>query len=143
MASSLIQTAAHEDANIIFGAVLDEKMGDEVKITVIATGFRHDHFGRRQRANDALVAHVSVNDRFNDRVSDKPRLPRFASEEAEEFSPLFEPRQVPEHQPTLARRSVPSWKRRPRRSCCNRNRSQSWWKRLRSPREPLPQPESR
>jgi cell division protein FtsZ len=39
-ASSLIQSAAHEDANIIFGAVLDESMGDEVKITVIATGFK-------------------------------------------------------------------------------------------------------
>jgi cell division protein FtsZ len=39
-ASSIIQNAAHEDANIIFGAVLDESMGDEVKITVIATGFR-------------------------------------------------------------------------------------------------------
>src|SRR5512140_1761019 len=39
-ASSLIQSAAHEDANIIFGAVLDEKMGEDVKITVIATGFR-------------------------------------------------------------------------------------------------------
>jgi cell division protein FtsZ len=36
----MIQSAAHEDANIIFGAVLDETMGDEVKITVIATGFR-------------------------------------------------------------------------------------------------------
>jgi cell division protein FtsZ len=39
-ASTIIQNAAHEDANIIFGAVLDETMGDEVKITVIATGFR-------------------------------------------------------------------------------------------------------
>jgi cell division protein FtsZ len=39
-ASSIIQAAAHEDANIIFGAVLDEKMKDEVKITVIATGFQ-------------------------------------------------------------------------------------------------------
>ena len=34
-----INEACHEDANIIFGAVIDEKMGDEVKITVIATGF--------------------------------------------------------------------------------------------------------
>ncbi len=46
-ASTIIQSAAHEDANIIFGAVLDEKMKGEVKITVIATGFkdvsrRHD-----------------------------------------------------------------------------------------------------
>ena len=47
-ASTIIQSAAHEDANIIFGAVLDEKMKDEVKITVIATGFRSDP--RQQRA---------------------------------------------------------------------------------------------
>ena len=39
-ACTIIQSAAHEDANIIFGAVLDEKMKDAVKITVIATGFR-------------------------------------------------------------------------------------------------------
>jgi len=48
-ASSLIQTSAHEDANIIFGAVLDENMGDEVKITVIATGFRDQMPERRAR----------------------------------------------------------------------------------------------
>jgi len=38
-ASSLIQAEAHEDANIIFGTVIDEGMGDEIRITVIATGF--------------------------------------------------------------------------------------------------------
>lgn len=38
-ASSLIQEAAHEDANIIFGSVIDPSIGDEVRITVIATGF--------------------------------------------------------------------------------------------------------
>ena len=38
-ASVLIQKEAHEDANIIFGAVLDEKMEDEIRVTVIATGF--------------------------------------------------------------------------------------------------------
>jgi cell division protein FtsZ len=48
-ASSLIQAAAHEDANIIFGAVLDEKMGEDVKITVIATGFRDQLPERRAR----------------------------------------------------------------------------------------------
>ena len=48
-ASSLIQTSAHEDANIIFGAVQDERMGDEVKITVIATGFRDQMPERRAR----------------------------------------------------------------------------------------------
>jgi cell division protein FtsZ len=37
-ASSLIQEEAHEDANIIWGTVLDESIGDEVRVTVIATG---------------------------------------------------------------------------------------------------------
>ncbi len=38
-AASLIQEAAHEDCNIIFGAVIDETMGEALRITVIATGF--------------------------------------------------------------------------------------------------------
>jgi cell division protein FtsZ len=38
-ACMVIQEAAHEDANIIFGAVIDETLGDEIRITVIATGF--------------------------------------------------------------------------------------------------------
>jgi len=38
-AATLIQEEAHEDANIIFGAVIDERLGDEIRITVIATGF--------------------------------------------------------------------------------------------------------
>jgi cell division protein FtsZ len=38
-ASSLIQEAAHEEANIIFGSVIDPSLIDEVRITVIATGF--------------------------------------------------------------------------------------------------------
>ncbi len=58
-ASTIIQNAAHEDANIIFGAVLDEKMKDEVKITVIATGFRTDQPQRRERAVSAAAAAIS------------------------------------------------------------------------------------
>ena len=88
-ASTLIQNAAHEDANIIFGAVLDENMGDDVKITVIATGFRQDQLGRRSRsATDAVAP----------RVSSQSSVPRFASEELadQEFSPLFESKITPE-----------------------------------------------
>jgi cell division protein FtsZ len=40
-ASTLIQQAAHEDANIIFGSVIDPNLSEEVRITVIATGFNH------------------------------------------------------------------------------------------------------
>ncbi|HEX9144095.1 MAG TPA: cell division protein FtsZ [Candidatus Binatia bacterium] len=38
-AASMIQEEAHDDANIIFGAVIDETLTDEIRITVIATGF--------------------------------------------------------------------------------------------------------
>ena len=48
-ACTIIQTAAHDDANIIFGAVLDDKMKDSVKITVIATGFKDSDTRRRQQ----------------------------------------------------------------------------------------------
>ncbi|MCP4539048.1 MAG: cell division protein FtsZ [Chloroflexi bacterium] len=38
-AASIVKQTAHPDVNLIFGAVIDEKMGDEIRIIVIATGF--------------------------------------------------------------------------------------------------------
>jgi cell division protein FtsZ len=46
-AASMIQEEAHEDANIIFGSVIDETMTDEIRITVIATGFGEDREARK------------------------------------------------------------------------------------------------
>jgi cell division protein FtsZ len=46
-AASMIQEEAHEDANIIFGSVIDETMTDEIRITVIATGFGEDRNERK------------------------------------------------------------------------------------------------
>jgi cell division protein FtsZ len=57
-ASTIIQSAAHEDANIIFGAVLNEQMKDEVKITVIATGFKTENPQRREKTLSAGTAPV-------------------------------------------------------------------------------------
>ena len=111
-ASLLIQAAAHEDANIIFGAVQDEKMGEEVKITVIATGFRDQMPERRKRMleveeetpvvsiplSPAPVAQISLVPR-NDGILEPeaapvlapvaapaatPKPPRFLSQEEEE-----------------------------------------------------------
>ncbi len=48
-ASTLVQRAAHENANIIFGAVHDEAMKDSVKVTVIATGIKADRLGMKPR----------------------------------------------------------------------------------------------
>src|SRR5437764_3334019 len=50
-AAEIVQGAADANANIIFGAVLDEGQGDEVRVTVIATGF--DHRGRGLRGREA------------------------------------------------------------------------------------------
>ncbi len=58
-ACTIIQGAAHEDANIIFGAVLDEKMKDAVKITVIATGFKESdvrHLRRHENSDPVIMS---------------------------------------------------------------------------------------
>jgi len=102
-ASLLIQSAAHEDANIIFGAVQDEKMGEEVKITVIATGFRDQMPERRARmltveeapvvsaplspAPVAQITLVARNDAFHEPVAVPvlaPAPPRFLSQDEED-----------------------------------------------------------
>ncbi|MGA8252202.1 MAG: cell division protein FtsZ [Mycobacterium sp.] len=46
-AASLVQDAAHQDANIIFGTVIDDSLGDEVRVTVIAAGFDATGPGRK------------------------------------------------------------------------------------------------
>jgi cell division protein FtsZ len=82
-ASSIIQNAAHEDANIIFGAVQDESMGDEVKITVIATGFRQQEMPQRRERmlSEATLPTMRYDVPIQPRVV-TPRAagPKFASE---------------------------------------------------------------
>ena len=73
-ACTIIQSAAHEDANIIFGAVMDEKMKDAVKITVIATGFREAGQGQRRPAEIQHSFAATRDDMtdFNDRDFPEP-----------------------------------------------------------------------
>ncbi len=52
-AARLVQEAAHPEANIIFGAVIDDALGDEVRVTVIAAGFDG---GAPQKRNDERPA---------------------------------------------------------------------------------------
>jgi len=47
-AARLVQEAAHPEANIIFGAVIDDALGDEVRVTVIAAGFDSGSPNKRQ-----------------------------------------------------------------------------------------------
>jgi cell division protein FtsZ len=56
-AAEVVTSAADSNANIIFGAVIDDTMGDEVRVTVIATGFGG---GRRRRRTEAPAAASAV-----------------------------------------------------------------------------------
>ncbi len=83
-ASTIIQSAADVDANIIFGAVLDERLGDEVKITVIATGFREVDASRAASQPAAQAGQASRRERMladttlptlrNEEVPVRPRV---------------------------------------------------------------------
>ena len=81
-ASTIIQNAAHEDANIIFGAVQDETMGDEVKITVIATGFKQQEMPQRRERMlaEATLPTMRYDVPIQPRVVTPRPSPRFASE---------------------------------------------------------------
>ena len=85
-ACTIIQGAAHEDANIIFGAVLDEKMKDAVKITVIATGFKESdvrHLRRHENSDPVIMSRH--HERFH-----VPE-PEVEPEPVMEREPAFEP----------------------------------------------------
>jgi cell division protein FtsZ len=92
-AASLIQEAAHEDANIIFGSVIDANMEDQVRITVIATGF--DSQERRQRALMAEAARHAP--RQQPRQQPRP-----------EDQPLTLEHEQPRHEPVYAAASGPA-----------------------------------
>ncbi|OGB73891.1 cell division protein FtsZ [candidate division Kazan bacterium RIFCSPHIGHO2_01_FULL_44_14] len=61
-AARIITEAADPDANIIFGAVIDEAMQGEVKITVIATGFDENYAQRRKGGKAPMAREESSND---------------------------------------------------------------------------------
>jgi cell division protein FtsZ len=59
-AAAIIRETAHPDANMIFGAVIDESMGEKIRLTVIATGFERDQQARRQRTQQQMVRRPSA-----------------------------------------------------------------------------------
>ena len=107
-AAEIIKEAADPEANIIFGTVIDERMGDEVKITVIATGFdatrkpRNAGRGRRRAAEAATGIDATLDERSREILAEIER------ERAQRQS-LDE--QIPEPSPFATR---PSARRRPR-----------------------------
>ncbi|HLY62213.1 MAG TPA: cell division protein FtsZ [Terriglobia bacterium] len=81
-ASTIVQKAAAENANIIFGAVHDENMKDSVKVTVIATGIKPDKMGMRPRTMMSPAVR-SAQQSVKNLMLKKERLPlEVASEKA-------------------------------------------------------------
>lgn len=104
-AASLVQTMADEDANIIFGTIIDDQLGDEVRVTVIATGF-DDSPSASSSAQRGGAAHAAENrgaSIFGD--AEAPRVeaePLQEAAPAQPATPASEPRQ--ERQSSFAAR---------------------------------------
>ena len=98
VAANLVQSAAHPDANIIFGASFDNTMEDEIRVIVIATGFDDDSpTAKAVNTTPAnLTAAPVVEDTqenlfsaASEKVSDAKRTPAPAPEEEDPFDSIF------------------------------------------------------
>jgi len=91
-AARVIQEAADQDANIIFGAIIDERLQDEIQITVIATGFE----GRSAPGRQGTARPLS---------RDLPRTPAVTDRTSEQRveQPRQEPRSEPRSEPAAQR----------------------------------------
>ena len=118
-AASLVQEQAHEDANIIFGASIDEQLGENVKVTVIATGFdvaermaSLDHAARLQMpsAGPATVPSMHAPQQMM-RSSEAPsrHQPVFATQPSmrHDQAPAFSNRRIPSAAPSATAGHVP------------------------------------
>jgi len=83
-AATMIQEDAHEDANIIFGSVIDDAAGEEVIVTVIATGFG--------KVEELLAKELKNNVSFiSKRIQEDKDIPTFIRERRPEVQPVVKP----------------------------------------------------
>jgi cell division protein FtsZ len=103
-AAAIIRESAHEEAHIIFGAVIDEKLEDELRVTVIATGF---HRPEAEMRSTAWAARPVVRAR-DARDPDEPyeRRPRVAPDPKESVPPGIETNERRLDIPTFVRRMI-------------------------------------
>lgn len=88
-ASTLITEAAHEDAEIIFGAVIDESLTDEVRVTVIATGFGKEDASNHMGLEQFYQAHPQLNPQMAD-FSSRMQMQPLPPQEPQNLRPLQE-----------------------------------------------------
>ncbi|WP_309134796.1 cell division protein FtsZ [Cellulomonas sp.] len=109
-AARLVQEAAHAEANIIFGAVIDDALGDEVRVTVIAAGF--DGGGPSRRDARALGQAGGAPARQVPAVAPAPApaaTPRPVQVQDEDLVPLGTLRAAPAPAPAPEQREVPAF----------------------------------
>jgi cell division protein FtsZ len=89
-AAEVVQSAADESANIIFGSVIDEQIGDEIRVTVIATGFDHGR-ARPRTAREETRDRATRRDR-SPRVGDRERSSLEISDDDIDIPPFLRDR---------------------------------------------------
>ncbi len=99
-AAAIIRESAHPDVNIIFGAQIDENMGDEVRVTVIATGFEQSRVARKVEAQMPQRQSVQVQ-RPTQQPAQSTFQPRNTQQPVQQPSSMPEPNayQQPQQQP--------------------------------------------
>ncbi len=107
-AAALVADAAHEEANIIFGATIDDALGDEVRVTVIAAGFDGGQPKKRAEGASLRGSRTTPASPAAERSAPSaPSAPRPTSQPA--------PQQAERHQPEPEREQVPAGAGAPRR----------------------------
>ena len=81
-AAALIKETAHPDVNLIFGAVIDEKIGDTIRVTVIATGFDHTGPTVRRRVSAPVQQPATVSASLSGGATNRSRMATTQSESA-------------------------------------------------------------
>jgi cell division protein FtsZ len=112
-AAQLVAEAAHPDANIIFGAVIDDALGDEVRVTVIAAGFDGGSPRPARQPTRRVVEAPRATDAIDDAINvttAPPSLTRAEAARVESRDPdrvtLPEAGEVPRRDPAAPRRTI-------------------------------------
>jgi cell division protein FtsZ len=88
-AAEIIQSVAHPDANIIFGAVIDDQMGDSVRVTVIAAGF--DRWDGERTSSAAGAARATAASRGSDPATSSATASTRSDDDDDELFGLTDP----------------------------------------------------
>lgn len=99
-AAELVQSTADTEANVIFGTVFDEEMSDEIKVTVIATGFRRDGLAAGEGGKGLFSS--------RDRNKGQSSTPSVTKERKQTTASASKPARSKAHAGTASRSSSPS-----------------------------------